>query len=157
MSVQGGGWEGARLLPSPLPLQLLCILQLADFSVFSFSFLVAQRGMSDLAYSWSSCFKVRRRVEGKGGIKRVFAIVILFTHVACVSCFLTHFPWYFLQSWGGGTCSILFFLLASCFLFLHFTAFPNSCGEGGREIRRFVGGRGIGDCSLLSFIILFPS
>ena len=102
MSVQGGGWEGARLLPSPLPLQLLCILQLADFSVFSFSFLVAQRWMSDLAYSWSSCFKVRRRVEGKGGIKRVFAIVILFTHVSCVRRFSTLFPWYFLGGGKGG-------------------------------------------------------
>jgi len=115
---KGGGGEGARLLPSPLPLQLLCILQLADFSVFSFSFLVAQPGMSDLAYSWSSCFKVRRWVEGKGGIKRVFAIVILFTHVACVSCFLTHFPWYFLQSWGGGghvPFYFFFLLLVSCF------------------------------------------
>ena len=42
-----------------------------------FSFLVAQSGMSDLAHSWSGCFKVRRRVEGQGGIIRVFSIVPL--------------------------------------------------------------------------------
>ena len=44
------------------------------------------------------------------------------------------------------SCSIFFFLLASCFLFLHFKALQivlltSSCGAGRREIRRFVGGR----------------
>ena len=53
-------------------------LQLADFSVFSFSFLFVHPGMSDLAHSCSSCFKVKMRVEGQGGIKSVFAIVILY-------------------------------------------------------------------------------
>ena len=43
------------------------------------------------------------------------------------------------------TCSICFFLLTSCFLFLHFKALQiilltSSCGAGRREIRRFVGG-----------------
>ena len=51
-------------------------LQLADFSVFSFSFLFVHP--SDLAHSCSSCFKVKMRVEGQGGIKSVFAIVILY-------------------------------------------------------------------------------
>ena len=45
------------------------------------------------------------------------------------------------------SCSLFFFLLASCFLFLDFEASPNrilvtlSCGAGRREIRKFVGGR----------------
>ena len=42
-----------------------------------FSFLVAQLERSDLAHSWSDCLKVRRKVEGQGGIKRIFAIVPL--------------------------------------------------------------------------------
>ena len=33
--------------------------------------------MSDLAHSWSGCFKVRRRVVGQGGMKWVFEIVPL--------------------------------------------------------------------------------
>ena len=42
-----------------------------------YSFLVEQPGMSDFTQCWSGCFTVRRRVEGQGGIKRVFAIVPL--------------------------------------------------------------------------------
>ena len=61
------------------------------------------------------------------------------------------------------SCSIFFFLLASCFLFLRFDASPNSSceiklwswEEKDKEVRRR---KGIGDCSLFSFLLKsFPT